>query len=131
MDAIIETLSPILPEDVIRTITSYLIMKIPKNDLRYRLLDRHLSISQCRKREHFYSDGKFLGCLITFSNGDILLKRVLPATFVTYTYQNIITNESNSVRGWLFLTDKYNTRNANHYWDQWVNHQWVPNPNGY
>ena len=37
-----ETLLPILPEDIIRNITSFLIMKIPKNDYRYKMLEEYL-----------------------------------------------------------------------------------------
>ena len=123
---IIKILLPILPEEMIRNILLYCITKIPKHDSRYQLLGKHFCVmnSVSRKHELFYKDGEFLGRLVTFYNGHVLLMKELPNNFISYTYQNMSTSESASVRCWLFLTNKYNTRNTDYYWERWMDDQW-------
>jgi hypothetical protein len=126
-DDIIKILLPKLPEDVIHNITSYLVMKIPKNDRRYELLDTHLRIMNFS--ELFSNNGAFLGRSVIFRNGNILLYKIDLKMFITYQYKNIVTNENQSVRCWFKLEEMNWRRDSTNYWQQFLIDGWIPNPN--
>lgn len=126
-DDIIKILSPIIPEDIIRIIVSYLVMKIPKNDKRYQLLNMHLRIMNFT--ELFSNDGSFLGRSVIFSNGNVLLQRIDFKMFVIYHYKNMVTGETHSDRCW-FKLEEMNWRNdSTNYWEKFFIDGWLPNPN--
>jgi hypothetical protein len=124
-----EGVKPILPEDCIELIASFLIKKIPKTDTRYTILHAHLRTM--KKQELFYNDGTFKGYYLTFrKHYYIMLMRILPGMFIEYQFQNMITNEYTCDRCWFTLSDAYQTRN--NYWDQVdsrIEEGWRPNPN--
>jgi hypothetical protein len=126
-DDIIKILLPKLPEDVIHNIASYLVMKIPKNDRRYQLLDMHLRIMNIN--ELFSNNGAFIGTSILFRNGNILLQRVDLKMFITYQYKNMVTGETHSDRCWFKLEDMNWRRDSTNYWEKFFIDGWLPNPN--
>jgi hypothetical protein len=132
MNHIVVTLQSIFPEDVIRIITSYLVMKIPKNDRRYTILNRYFqNMSYPYRKQELFSktDGQFLGYYIRFYNGHVLLMRTVPKTFISYQYQNMTTMKYSYDRCWFNL--KYTIENVNNYWERVVDDKFVPNPNSY
>lgn len=131
-----EILSHILPEDVIRNISSYLIMKIPKKDRRYRMLDYLLYGIKHRTQEmRWKCDGKFRGYFINFSHPDlILVMQYFPGSFIEYQFQNMTTLSYTIDRCWLKKDDVI--RNEQCYWSRVAvtkgdNGQWYPNTNSY
>ena len=100
-----ETLLPILPEDIIRNITSFLIMKIPKNDYRYKMLEEYLFYNRSYRIQHlFWSTKEYRGFIFKFYNQNhILIMDWIPNTFIEYSFQNITKKESTNDR---YLFDK-------------------------
>ena len=126
-DDIIKILSIIIPEDIIRIITSYLVMKIPKNDRRYQLLDLHLRIMNFS--ELFYNNGVFQGRFVIFSNGSVLSQEIVINMFVTYQYKNMVTKDNHADRCWFKLEDMNWRHDSTNYWQQHFIDGWIPNPN--
>jgi len=126
-DDIIKILSPMIPEDIIRNIASYLIMKIPKNDRRYQLLNMHLRVMNFT--ELFYNDGSFLGRSVIFSNGNVLLQRIDFKMYLTYYYKNMVTGETHSDRCWFKLEEMNWRHDSTNYWEKFFIDGWLPNPN--
>ena len=124
---IIKILSPIIPEDVIRIIASYLVMKIPKNDRRYQLLDKHLRVMNFT--ELFHNNGSFLGRSVIFSNGNVLLQRIDFKMFVIYHYKNMVTGETHSDRCWFKLEEMNWRHDSTNYWEKFFIDAWLPNSN--
>ena len=79
-----ETLIPILPEDIIRNITSFLIMKIPKNDYRYKILEEYLFYNRSYRIQHlFWSTKEYRGFIFKFYNQNhILIMSWIPNTLI-------------------------------------------------
>ena len=127
VEDVIKILSPMIPEDIIRNITSYLIMKIPKNDRRYRLLEMHLRIMNFD--ELFCNNGTFIGTSILFRNGNILSQRIDFKMFVTYHYKNMVTGETHSDRCWFKLEEMNWRHDSTNYWEKFFIDGWLPNPN--
>jgi len=122
----------LLPEDIIRNIASYLIMKIPKNDHRYQLLDAHYR-NNIDNRVHIrYSSitGKSFFYDITFSNPKYThtIRRYYD-DFITYQFKNTVTNEIHSDRCWFNLKDMNWRHDSTNYWQQFFIDGWLPNPN--
>ena len=92
---VIACLTPFFPEDVVRCITSYLVMKIPRDDPRYIMLARrHEDARRGKIRTLTWKkDGAFRGYLISFSHAPlVLLIQQLPY-YIMYQLQNMITME--------------------------------------
>jgi hypothetical protein len=130
-DDIIKILSPMIPEDIISNIASYLIMKIPKNDRRYRLLDMYMHSRFMNFDELFLSDGTFFGRSVLFSNGNVLLQRIDFKMYVIYQYKNMVTGVIHSDRCWFKLEDMNWRRDSTNYWQQHFIDGWIPNKNTY
>ena len=124
MDTVIrETLLSFLPQDIIPIITSYLIMKIPKRDYRYRILNDYLYHYRNYKVQNlFWSNGVFRGYLFTFYNKNhVLLMCCLPNMFIEYSFQNLETKEKTNDRCWF----------KDQCWEKYHIDGWIPNPNSY
>jgi len=121
--------STMIPEDIIRIITSYLIMKIPKNDRRYQLLDMYLRVRFMNFIELFLSDGTFFGRSVLFSNGNVLLQRIDFKMYVIYQYKNMVTGETHSDRCWFKLEEMNWRHDSTNYWEKFFIDGWLPNPN--
>ena len=120
---ITETLIPIFPEDIIRNIKSYLIMKIPKRDYRYRILkDYFWHYRNYKVQNLFWSNGVFRGYLFSFYNQNhVLIMSWIPKMFIEYSFQNMETKESTSDRCWF----------EKQYWENYHIDGWIPNPHSY
>jgi hypothetical protein len=121
---ITETFIPIFPEEIIRNIKSYLIMKISKRDYRYRILkDYFWHYRNYKVQKLFYSDGVFRGYILKFYNPNhILLMCSLPRMFIEYSFQNLETKEKTNDRCWF----------NNQIWERYHHiGGWTPNPNSY
>ena len=138
VDALIITMSPILSEDVIRIIVSYLVMKIPKNDPRYQQLNAHNKVSlEHRVQERYWetydlaSNGdRFRGFFITFSNEKYaFIIDFYRNDYISYRFQNMVTNEYNDDRCWYKLEDMSWRKDSTNYWQQFCIDGWIPNPN--
>ena len=129
MDVIIQ-LS--LPEDIIRIIASYLIMKIPKDDTRYRLLDLHYRHNkEHRVQKRFWNwNNRFRGYFITFSNENHTLAIEWYCNdYISYQFKNTLTGESHDDRCWFKLEDMSWRKDSTNYWQQFFIDGWIPNPN--
>ena len=129
VEDVIKILSPMIPEDIIRNITSYLIMKIPKNDRRYRLLEMYMCSRFMNFDELFLSDGTFFGRSVLFSNGNVLLQRIDFKMYVIYHYKNMVTGETHSDRCWFKLEEMNWRHDSTNYWEKLFIDGWIPNPN--
>ena len=99
---IINKILHVLPDDMIREISSYFILKIPKSDRRMIMLDRFLMRRNQCIREGFYNDGMFrhhtfIGFRFYFSI------HCLPGMFVEYVTcdGNPRTKEQRNTRIWM------------------------------
>jgi len=131
-DSIINILSPILPEDVIRNITSYLIMKIPKNDHRYQLLNAHYRDNIDHRVQGRFNSirGKIFFYDITFSNPKYMLSIMrYYDDFIKYQFKNTATGEIHYDRCWINLIDMNWRHDSTNFWEQLIIDGWLPNPN--
>ena len=130
IDDLIKTLSPILLEEVIRNIASYLVMNINKNDNRYQLLEAHYSHNiEHRVNGRFYT-GNIFFYDITFSNPKYTLSIMRYYNdFIKYQFINTATNEIHSDRCWFTLRDMSWMNDSTNYWQQFFIDGWLPNPN--
>jgi hypothetical protein len=92
---VIACLAPFFPEDVVRCITSYLVMKIPRDDPRYIVLARHFEARRGKIRTLTWKmDGAFRGYLISFSHAPLVLLIQHPLPYsIMYQLQNMVTME--------------------------------------
>ena len=126
------TLLPIFPEDIIRNIASYIVMKIPTNDSRYQLLESHYRHNkEYRVHERLHPIlGDVFGYHITFSDAKYALSiRQYYEDFILYDFENTVKKEIHSDRCWFKLIDMNWRRNSTNYWQQFVIDGWLPNPN--
>lgn len=128
---LIEILLPILPEDIIRAIASYIIMKIPKNDQRYPILNYLYFARLCTREQLLFwkNDGTFRGFFVTFTNANfVFVMTVIKDFFISYQFQNMTTKEYSVDRCWFHLNDKF-AGNTNYHWEHVIDRKWVQNPN--
>jgi hypothetical protein len=128
----LNTLLPFFPEEMIRNIASYLVMKIPANDSRYQLLESHYCHNKkYRVHERLRSvSNKYFSYYITFSNTKYILSIVLYYNyFITYQFKNTVTEEEHADRCWFKLEDMNWRRYSTNYWQQFFIDGWLPNPN--
>lgn len=91
-----------LPEDIIREISSYFILKIPKIDKRIVLMENFIRRRNYRLEQGFYTDGEF--CYKLFHSYDRKFHfsmHCLPEKFITYIFGNFITEEQKHIRFWI------------------------------
>ena len=100
----INTLNNILfltfPEDIIRTISSYFIKKIPKDDKRYRVIENYLINQLLYSTIGLYPDGEFrykIFQILGIQKRYFLLE-VLPTIFIDYHF--CIDDRITSIRFW-------------------------------
>lgn len=122
----------ILPEEIIRNIASYLIMKIPKNDPRYQVLESHYHDNkEHRVNVRLYPVSRnYFTYYITFSN----TKMIFSITryydyYMLYQFKNTVTGEVQADQCWFKLEDMNWRRDSTNYWRQLVIDGWLPNPN--
>lgn len=122
-------LLPIFPEDIIRSIASYLVMKIPTNDPRYQVLESHYRDNRVYERLRpklknylsyciTFSKTKYIFCITMYYND-----------FMLYQFKNTVTGEVHSDRCWFSLEDMNWRRYSTNYWQQFFIDGWLPNPN--
>lgn len=126
------TLLLFYPEDVVRNIASYLVMKIPTNDSRYQLLETHYrDIKKHRVTERLLPGLRNYFChYITFSNTKYAFSITMYYNdFMLYQFLNTVTEEMHADRCWFKLEDVNWRRNSTNYWQQFFIDVWLPNTN--
>ena len=101
----------VLPDDIIREITSYFILKIPKSDKRIIMLDYFLIKRNQQTEERFYSDGTFR-CHI-FSDFHICFSIHYFPRFIEYVCMNFHSKQQTNIRFWM-------TGKCEEYLDKWT-----------
>ena len=96
---ITKILGEILPEDIIREISSYFIQKISKNDIRYRCLNNFMLFRISYTRDGYYSDGEFRYKLFYPPGKRFFCLKILPRNFIEYHF--CIDNRISSIRFWI------------------------------
>lgn len=121
-----------LPEEILRNITSYLIMRIPTNDPRYQLLEKHYRDNKEHRVHERLRPGskKYYSYDITFSNPIYIFSIVLYChDYIIYHFKNTVTDEVHTDRCWFKLEDMNWRRDSTNYWQQLYIDGWLPNPN--
>jgi hypothetical protein len=125
-------LFPFFPEEMVRNIASYLVMKIPANDSRYQLLESHYCHNKkYRVHERLSPNLKnYFSYNITFSNPKYILSIIVYYNdFILYQFKNTVTEELHADRCWFNLEDMHWRRVSTNYWQQFFIDGWLPNPN--
>ena len=100
LNIIIKILCEKLPEDIIREISKYFIQKIPKDDIRFEVMEYFLYYRKLYVTQGFYSDGKFRYNLFQFGGSQkrYFLLRSFPDWFLEYNF--CIDDRISSIRFW-------------------------------
>ena len=91
----------VLPDDMIREVTSDFILKIPKSDKRMIMLDHFLMRRNEHIEEGFYSDGSFRYHTVNNYPLHFSIHYCSVLMFVEYVFGNLRTKEQTNTRIWM------------------------------